>query len=191
MGLVMTAAPAVEPISVAEAKAYLRVDHEHEDALISSLIVTSRLHIEAALGLALITQDWSMEIDAWPEGGVVELPIHPVQFIDAVKVVAGNGSLVTLDEASYVLDGTSHPPHLTPVARDWPVPGVAAQGIEIAFTAGFGDSADDVPPPIKQALLLLISHWYEQREPVAIGTAATRIPDTVSALLAPYRTVRL
>ena len=191
MGLVMTAAPAVEAISVAEAKAYLRVDHEHEDALISSLIVTSRLQIEAALELALITQDWSMEIDAWPDSGIVELPVRPVQLIDAVKVVTGSSGLVTLDDDSYVLDGTSNPARLQSHSGRWPMPGVVAQGIEIAFTAGFGDSADDVPASIKQALLLLISHWYEQRDPVAIGTVAAQIPDSVSALLAPYRTVRI
>ena len=139
----------------------------------------------------MITQDWSLELDAWPEGGVVELPIHPVQFIDTVKVVADGGSLTTLDETSYVLDGTANPARLMPAAGIWPVPGAAAQGIEIAFSAGFGDAADDVPQPIRHALLMLIAHWYEQREPVAIGTTATRIPDTVSALLAPYRTVRL
>src|SRR5690606_2429764 len=64
MALVMTAAPAAEPITLSEAKAHFRVDTDDEDALISSLIVAARLLIERALGLALMTQGWSYFLDA-------------------------------------------------------------------------------------------------------------------------------
>lgn len=191
MALVLTAAPAVEPATVAEAKAHLRIDHAGEDALISSLIVTSRLHIEAALGLALITQSWSWRLDAWPEAATAPLPIRPIQSIDAVAVTDAGGSVRVLDSSRYLADGASIPARLVSAGGPWPRPGLAAQGIEIAFTAGYGSTPADVPPPIRQALLMLVAHWYEHREPALIGETASRVPDTISALLGPYRWVRL
>lgn len=190
MALVMATAPAVEPVSLAEAKAHLRIDHDVEDALITSLIITSRLHIEAALGLALITQDWMLRLDRWPEDDAVLLPIRPVQSVEAVRIADAGGDFDDVTAESYSVDGLSNPPRLVPTGV-WSKPGVTVQGIEIAFTAGYGDEPGDVPQPIRQALLMLIAHWYEHREPMAIGTPAARIPDTISALLAPYRTVRL
>ena len=190
MGLVLTAAPAVEPISVAEAKAHLRIDHDDEDALIGSLIVTSRLHIETALSLAMITQGWSWRIDDWPEHGALTLPVFPVQSVESISLIGPDGTDVSVDTDGFRIEATGSRSRLLPVSQRWPASG-AAQGIEITFAAGFGDAGEDVPAPIRQALLMLVAHWYEQREPVAFGTAATRIPDTVSELLAPYRGVRL
>ena len=90
MALVLTSGPAIEPVTLAEAKAHLRVDGSAEDTLIASLIITSRLHIEAALGLALITQSWSYFLDAWPPGNQLALPLRPVQSIAAVKLYAAD-----------------------------------------------------------------------------------------------------
>ena len=191
MALVPTAGPAAEPVTVADVKAHLRVDHAHEDALIASLIVTSRLQIEAALGLALITQSWTWRLDAWPADGTLELPLRPVQSIEAVRITGTDASVETLAADRYLLDGASLPPRLIPTGGTWPRPGAVAEGIEIAFTAGYGSAADAVPAPIRHALLMLVAHWYENREPGGAGHAAPRIPDAVSALLMPYRRVRL
>ena len=175
---------------MADAKAHLRIDNDDEDALIASLIVTSRLHIETALSLAMITQGWSLRIDAWPETGALTLPVFPVQAIESISAIAQDGADTAVDTDSFRIEVIGSRSRLLPLSRQWPMHG-PAQGIEITFQAGFGDAGADVPAPIRQALLMLIAHWYEQREPVAFGTAATRIPDTVSELLAPYRGVRL
>jgi uncharacterized phiE125 gp8 family phage protein len=191
MSLILLSGPAVEPITLAEAKAHLRVDGTTEDALIASLIITSRLHIEAALGLALISQSWALRLDAWPKGGIVIVPIRPVQSVQSVRVTNADDTLTTIEPTRYLLDGASLPPRLLPTASPLPDPGVRAQGIEIAFTAGYGASAASVPHPIRQAILLLVAHWFECRTPVFVGHSATRLPDIVSALLAPYRMPRL
>lgn len=192
MALVLTSGPAVEPVSLAEAKAHLRVDTASEDALVSSLIITSRLHIEAALGLALITQAWSHFIDAWPDSGpAVPLPLRPVQSIAAVRLYSPDESVETLPADSYILDGASAPPRLVrKSATPWPGPRRPANGIEIALVAGYGNTAADVPAPIRQAILLLVAHWYEHREPVEIGSHIP-VPLMVSELLHPYRLVTL
>jgi uncharacterized phiE125 gp8 family phage protein len=191
MALVMTSAPAVEPVSLAEAKAHLRVDISAEDVLIGSLITTSRLHIEAALDLALIDQSWTWSIDLWPHRRPLHLPLRPVVRIDSINVIDASDTPQTLAASAYHLDGSAVPARLSWLAASPPRPGRPASGIEIAFTAGFGEESDDVPAPIRQALLLLIAHWYEQREPVATGVAATPIPGMVSELLAPYRSRRI
>ena len=191
MSLVMTTAPTVEPVTLADAKAHLRVDANAEDAFISSLIVTSRLHVEAALGLALVAQSWLLTLDAWPSSRTLELPLRPVLSVQSVAVRNADGSLSTLAPSLYHLDRRSSPPRIVATASPMPTPAVVADGIEVRFTAGYGALAGDVPAPIRHALLLLVAHWFENREPVGVGQAATRIPDTVSELLAPYRLVRL
>jgi uncharacterized phiE125 gp8 family phage protein len=192
MALVLTAPPAVEPVTLAEAKAHLRVDGSAEDTLIASLIITSRLHIEAALGLALVTQSWSYFIDAWPRGPQLSLPLRPVQSIGAVKLYAADETVTILPADTYFLDGAATPARLVRQGSlAWPKPGRTASGIEIAIIAGYGNSAVFVPAPIRQAILLLVAHWHEHREPVAIGQANASVPSTVSDLLLPYRWVRL
>lgn len=192
MALVLTSSPVTEPVTLAEAKAHLRVDGSDEDALISSLILTSRLHIEAGLGLALIRQDWKLVLDRWPKGDVVELPVRPLLGVSEVRVLDSEGVGSAVDAGAYIVDAASVSPRLVPRnAASWPIPGRRAGGIEIEFTAGYGDTAAAVPAPIRQALLLLVAHWYEHRHPIEIGSPETAIPRAVSDLLVPYRVARL
>lgn len=190
MALVLTSAPEAEPVSVAEAKAHLRVDGAAEDTLIASLILTSRLHIETALGVALITQSWRYYLDRWPDTRDVALPMRPLQSVDEARVISADGDPTIVAGNQYLVDTTSVPPRLVRRAA-LPAPGQAARGIEIDFTAGYGDEPEDVPAPIRQGLLLLVAHWYEHRDPIEIGAADMAIPSVVSDLLAPYRVVRL
>ena len=71
--MVMTriSAPAAEPVTLAEAKAHLRVVDAVEDTLISGLIKAAREEVEAATGLALISQNWRLYLDCWPPSGLV------------------------------------------------------------------------------------------------------------------------
>lgn len=198
MSLVMTSGPGLEPVTLAEAKAHLRVDGSAEDALIQSLVVTSRLHIEAALGLALVTQSWAWFLDRWPASRAVRpvvrvaLPLRPVQAVGHVKLWHSDGTSLPLPTGSFHLDGQATPARLVWLPGSPPEgPERPAGGIEIGFTAGFGAAATDVPPTIRHALKLLVAHWYEHREPVEIGSGVNAVPPMVSELLAPYRRRRL
>lgn len=192
MSLVLTSGPALEPVSLADAKAHLRLDTSDDDALLQSLITTSRLHIEAALGLALITQSWSWSLDTWPSAKRIALPLRPVQAVTQVRVWTGDGVSETLSPDAFILDGQGNPARLIPVGSgSLKEPGQAANGIEIAFSAGFGSVPADVPATIRHALLLLIAHWYEHREPVEIGTSVNAVPVMVSELLQAHRRRRL
>lgn len=191
MTLALMSGPGQEAVSVSEAKAHLRLDGNAEDLLVASLIVTSRLHVEAALGLALIAQSWRMTLDRWPEGGEVRFPIRPISAIASVTVRAGDGTPTTIAPEDYLLDGHALRPRLIVREGRRPIPGLPVNGIEIVFGAGLGDAAEDVPQPIRHAILLLVAHWYEHRDPLEIGSAAAAIPPAVSDLLKPYREVRL
>jgi uncharacterized phiE125 gp8 family phage protein len=187
----MTSAPVSEPLTVEEAKAHLRVDGTAEDVLIGSLILTSRLHIESALSLALIDQAWTLQLDRWPRGNDIEIPLSPLKAITGVRVRTASGDWLTVPSTSYLVDLASKPPRLVWNAATRPDPGVPATGIEIGFDAGFGPTGAYVPAPIRHALLLLIAHWYERREAVEIGSDAARVPEAVSDLIAPFRKIRL
>lgn len=191
MALVMTSPPVCEPVTVDEAKTHLRVDGTHEDVLVSSLILTSRLHIETALSLALIDQSWTLCLDRWPRGSEVEVPMSPLKAVTSVRVKSAAGDWVTLPSTNYLVDLISKPPRLFWNGTTRPDPGVPACGIEITFEAGFGATSAHVPAPIRHALLLLIAHWYEHREAIEVGSEATRIPKSVSDLIAPFRKIRL
>ncbi len=192
MPLILTAGPATEPVSLEEAKAHCRIDSDTEDTLVSSLILAARLHVEHSLGFALLSQNWSLYLDRWPDKPFVELPLAPLIGIDAVRLYSPTGSWVTLDPGLFFADAVSRRPRLARAeAQVWPAPGRELNGIEIAFTAGYGASADDVPAPLRQAILLLVAHWYEAREPVTFGDDAELVPLTVASLVAPYREARL
>ncbi len=182
------AGPAREPLTLAEAKAFLRVDSDAEDALIAALIAAARRAVEAATGRALLAQSWRVVRDAWPPSGVFALPVAPVQALLAVRLRAADGSVAELEPARLRLtvDRTPALIHLDPATL--PAPGARFGGIEIDVRAGYGDAADAVPEDLVQAVRLMLAHFHEHRD--APGDTL-RPPATVAALLAPYRLVRL
>ncbi|RMF07843.1 MAG: hypothetical protein D6773_03100 [Alphaproteobacteria bacterium] len=192
MPLVLAAPAAAEPLSLAEAKSHLRVDGSDEDALISGLIATATLHVERDLGIALITQGWKFLRDAWPPNWFTEIPLAPLQSVESITVYDADDAAQVFGANHWFADLASSPPRVVlRGSAPWPVPGRRANGVEIALTAGFGLSAADVPQPLRHALLLLVAHWYERREPVLVGEPPHQLPGSIAALLAPYRRVRL
>lgn len=191
MSLVMTSPPAAEPVTVADIKAHLRIDDSDEDILLASLLLTSRMHIETALSLALITQSWTLRLDRWPRGRSLELPLAPLRAVDEVRVKDASAAANIVSAESYLVDLAARPARLVWNNVVPPAPQVPAGGIEIDLSAGFGADGESVPAPLKHAILMLAAHWYEHRDPSEIGTNGARIPDAVSSLINPFRTIRL
>jgi uncharacterized phiE125 gp8 family phage protein len=180
--------PAAEPWTVAEAKAFLRVETDDDDALIGSLIAAARSQIEAQARCALLTQTWRIVRDAWPGDGRIPLRLTPLRSIAAARVLDEHGVAATLDVDRFVITGAGA--IATPV---WslPQPGRVAGGIEIDVVAGYGANPGDVPHALRHAVRLLVSHWYDHRGLSAIGGAVAMLPGSVNAMIASFRGVSL
>ncbi|HEY4140673.1 MAG TPA: head-tail connector protein [Pseudolabrys sp.] len=188
MSAILLTAPAVEPVSLAEAKAFLRIEHNDDDDVIEALVSASRIHIETQTRRALMTQAWRLAFDAWPESGRVPVVPGPLQELIAARVYDSNSTAHAVDVHNFVADVGASALAFAPWAV--PAPGRIAAGIELDVTAGFGDAPADVPEPLRQAIRLLTAHWYENRGLAALGTV-TVLPSTVAALIAPYRMLSL
>ncbi len=182
--------PALEPVTLAEAKAWLRVDVNDEDDLISALITSARLIVESTARRMLLTQTWRLVMDAWPEGGVVKIPFSPFQALNAVRVYDINNVAQLVAPASYVLTPSPYGARLVFIGMA-PVPGRPFAGIEIDIVLGFGDAAGTVAAPLRRAILILVARWYENRGDGEGEAAFKALPGAVDALIAPYRRVRV
>lgn len=132
----LIAGPGEEPVTLAEAKAFCRIDVDDDDALVGALIASARLHVEAMTGRALVEQTWRLSLSCAPR--LVELPVVPAIALVAVPDGAAlQGDAVLLPEAG--------------------------GDVTIDYTAGYGD-ADAVPADLKQAVLTLVAYWYENRD---------------------------
>jgi uncharacterized phiE125 gp8 family phage protein len=189
MPSILLSAPAVEPVTLEEARSFLRVEHNDDDEVIAALVAGSRIHVEAQTRRALITQSWRITADAWPPDGRLAVLPAPLRALTAARVYDRDGNAQDLDVAAFVPDlGAS-----TLVFAPWalPAPGRIAAGIELDVSVGYGDAAIDVPEPLRQAVRLLVAHWYENRGLVASGPTGARLPSSVAALIAPYRVLAL
>lgn len=185
MTAILIDGPSAEPVSLAEAKAFLRLDHDDEDGLVAALVTAARLHVEAATRRLLLTQNWRIVRDRWPgDAGIVPIPLAPLQSVGAVRLFPGEGAAETVPSADYWLDAASTPARLVAKRGGFRAPGRHVAGIEIDVVAGYGDAAD-VPEPLRQAIRLLVAHWFEDR--LLVGAAELLLPKTVEALIAPYR----
>jgi uncharacterized phiE125 gp8 family phage protein len=189
MTLFRTVEPTAEPVTVAEVKAHLRLDHSSEDALLADLIRTARTEVEQATGCALLEQAWRLTLDRWPRSNRVLLHHHPVRQVLSVTIYGRDGGAAVIDPAIMVADLRSRPARLH--FADVPQPGRALNGIEVDFTAGYGEAGTDVPDLLKRAIILLASHWFEFRAVLGAKDQPASYPRGYERLIAPYRMRRL
>ena len=185
MTLTITTPPSGEPVSLADAKAFLRVTSDAEDGLISTLITAARTRIETELGLCMLTTGLRETFDAVPDGPLV-LARGPLVGVSAIAVADASGTFNALSAADYLPALGSRPGSIAPLNVIWPTPGPPLDGVGVDYTAGFGADPSDAPPPLVQAILRLVSHGHDHRsEPDPAPTAL------IEPWLAPYRRVRL
>ena len=181
--------PAALPITLAEVKAQLRIEHDDDDAYINRLIDVGVVTVDAkgVLGQPMISQTWALWMSATPSYEVA-LPLGPVQSVSAVKYYDTDGTLQTDDLANYDIFGRPMSKTIKPkTGFAWPVAQQRSDAIKIEFVAGFGDGASDVPDTIRHAMLMLISFWYENRENELIGVTSKTLPFGFADLLNIHR----
>ncbi len=187
MSATLLVPPAEEPVTLAAVKSFLRLTASDEDDLLTTMIAAARLFVEGETGLALITQTWRITREGWPSGGVITLPLAPVQSLSAARVTQ-NGGAVLLEPTLFALDGKGARPRLAFQPGSLPVPDVTLGGIALDLVCGYG-AASAVPEPLKQAVLRLVAHWFEQRLPAQ--DAVRNVPAAIAMLYAPYALRRL
>ena len=179
--------PTVEPVSLAEAKLWLRLDTTDEDDLVRALIVAARLMVEAEIGQVLIGQDWRLVGDAWPAGELIPVRIGRIRSVTGGRTFSADGVATAIAANRFTVFANSEPPAI--LALDRPMPGRAYAGIEIDVRLGFGEAASDVPETIRLAIRRLVTLWYENRGDAHDPQAG--IPPQIRALLRPFRRIRL
>lgn len=188
---VLVTAPSATPISLTEAKAQLDVSYTDKDTLITSLIAAATAYLDGwtgILGRCLVTQTWRQDFDRFNR--CLRLPLYPVSTITSVKyddesdveqtIAASNYDLLDDDLGAFVRfkDTYSFPS----IHDDRPA-------VRVTYAAGYA-SAAAVPDAIKQAMLLLVRHWFDNPSAVIVGTISGPAPMAVDALLAPWRRIK-
>ena len=171
-------------VSLAEAKAHLRVDHTDDDTYITQLIKVATDAVEQYTGRQLLPATWAAYADSFEP--VLRLRPSPVSGVTSLKYFNSANTEITLtDNTDYFVDLVSAPAEIVPVSS-WPATYARPNAVVVEFTAGYA-SADLVPDAIKQAMLLLIYHYYDHREEVITRISMTEMPKTSTWLLDPYR----
>jgi uncharacterized phiE125 gp8 family phage protein len=191
MSSILLTPPAVEPVTLAEAKAYLRVEHDDDDDVIAALVAGARMHVEAQTRRALITQTWRLARDIWPPDGRLAVVPVPLNAVAAARIYDEDGAPQAIDTQAFTIDKGAAPAIVAFAPWSLPGPGRAVAGIELDVEVGYGDAGTDVPQALRQAIKLLVAHWYENRGLIAVGHTVAVLPASVAALIAPYRVLSL
>ena len=191
MALKLKTAPAAKPVTVAQVKANSRIDAVDDDALLELLIDAAISHLDGytgVLGRCMISQTWELYYDEFPREAL-KIPLGDIQSVTSVEYADPvTGLFVTWDAANYETDLISQPGWIIPT-YDWPDHMVSPNAVRVTFVAGFGDAAEDVPAGIRQAMLMLVEHWYGNRGATGQPDKTAPLPFAVDALLAPWRRV--
>ena len=187
MALKLITAP-LPIVTTAEIKKHVRAEYfTDDDAYLEACIAAATDHVDGKdgwLGRALGTQTWDLVLDEFPCEGI-RIPLPPLQSVTYLRYVSPDTGLeVTLTEnADYLIDTYSEPGWIMPGANGWPAIMDTINAVRVRFVAGY----EAVPPAIKQAVMLLAAHYYENRESVVLDVKPTVLPQAVDALLYPRR----
>ncbi len=163
----------IEPITLTEVKAHLRLDTDVDDDLLGGLIAASTNMVEEYLGKTLIKKTWRLAVNSLGDAQQqIKLPRCPLIEILSVSRLQPNGTSHPIRRYSVDLY------NLRPTLLCY-----STQSVEVVYEAGFGLVPKHVPAAIRQALIMLAVHFYENR------SGAMEIPMLVKTLLAPFKNV--
>lgn len=187
--LSLFAKPQSEPLTVQEAKDWARITEDEDDAIVDRLISTARANVELLAGIALMTQTWDYYLDAFP--CEIDIPRPPLQSVTYIKYIDEDGVLQTLSSSLYTVDTKRWPARIVPAyGESWPGTRDEPNAVQVRFVAGFGTQASDIDtkaPELRQALAVLVSTLYEQREMATEAAELMNVPEAFWQLVDQHR----
>jgi uncharacterized phiE125 gp8 family phage protein len=197
MGLSLVTPAVVEPISVVEAKAHLRITDSYSDTEIYKHIKTARQHIENVTRRRLVQQTWDYTLAEFPIGDIL-LPIQPVSSVTSVSYVDGTGATATFttgaspDVVKYDVITDGPRTRIFPKYNvSWPTTRVHGNAVTVRFVCGYEpttasppDYTANIPPDLIACLKLIIGDLYENREK-STPLRIEQLPGTLT-MMSPY-----
>lgn len=177
--------PASEPLTLAEVKEFLRVDHSDDDATLAIFIAAARQLCESYTRLALLPTTFEEYFDDFPQytgtyKDEIRLSRSPVSAVTYVKYIDGNETTITASASDYKTDLISQPARISP-DNGWFGTHETINAVFIRYVAGYANAAS-VPAPLKHGMLLVIGDMYENRT-----DSVKRLPTAAEYLWNPYR----
>jgi uncharacterized phiE125 gp8 family phage protein len=159
---VVVTPPVAEPLALAAAKEFARVDGSAFDTEISSYIAGARDSIEAMTSTRLITQAVEVRADSFAD--LDRLPVGPVQAVSEIRYLDSAGAEQLLDQATYELVGSDLDCGIRPsVGANWPSAAVREGAIAVQLTVGYGDDAAALPGDLNLALLYTVRGLFDDK----------------------------
>jgi uncharacterized phiE125 gp8 family phage protein len=155
-------------VTLEEARLHVRIDNDADDATLTRLIKSARRMCERLTNRAFVNQTWKASVDYIDNNFSFYcqkrfyLPFGKIQAIESVTTYGTDNDAVVIDPGDYRIYGNQF------IFNDNFNFGYAQSfrtygALQIQWIAGYGVSADDVPEELKEAILLLVCHWYENR----------------------------
>jgi uncharacterized phiE125 gp8 family phage protein len=164
------------PITLAQAKRNLRVDASDEDGEIERLIEAAAISCGAYMERSISLCSYALTLSEFSDA--IALPNPPTVSVSSVKYTDADGNVQTLAPSAYRLDFSKEPNLLRPVT-EWP----AGRDVVITYEAGWGE---DAPAHAKQAVLMTVAHWFENREAVS-DKPKSEVPLSATYLMSQLR----
>ena len=184
----------MEPLTLADLKAHLRIDHDHEDQLIEGVISTARRIAEEFSGRAFIQRTMRYEACGFPtETGArsdhIKLALPPLVSITSFEYLDESaGTFATWASTNYIVDTTAEPGRVYRAYEvSWPTIRQQHNAVKITYVTGNATGSSDVPEHYKHALRLISEGLYEDRGEYVTGTIVKQLPRTAQDILRPTR----
>jgi len=173
--------PAIEPVTLADVRDHLRIDHTDSDNVLDWLIQAAREAVEASTGRALIQRTLDVTFDSFAD--LMELPRAPLQSVTHVKYLDDDGNEQTLSSSVYRVETNGDWPGIIELGYDqsWPSVYSVKNPVTVRIVAGFGSTRDAVPMPLRQAIYLHVQQQYDQD-----AKEFSTLQRSIDALISPW-----
>lgn len=173
------------PVSLAEVRLHLKVDNTDDDSLIEQLLDAATIYCEQFQNRTYLNRTRFLYLDEFPD--VILVPNAPLVSVTTLQYIDTDGATQTWGSSNYKVDTNTEPGRITPAYNvSWPTIRQVTSAITITYVAGYGAGAANTPNDVKNAIKLLVGHWYEHREGVT-DLDLEDAPKAVDSLLWPSR----